>query len=389
MRKNKISAILNLTEDDTLLHPLTQYRPIAALPFAARYRVIDFNLSNISHANIESVAMFIAGSGRAVYDHIRSGAAWGLESGLRGGIFTYSQTLLKQQIREQTHQTQFYYTNHWEFLEKSQSEYVAVMGSKMIANIDYLDVKDKHEESGKDITVLYKTISAKEIEGDGYGKVLVLNEEGEFSKLVEVENYFHSDEQVHKGLNMYFLSVRTLQDIMTKAQKEHIYMDTDQLLMHYIPEYKVNAYEHTAYLANIRSIQSYYNTSMNLLDKDTFESLFYEKKPVITKVKNEAPTYYAEQSNVTNSMVATGGFIEGTVDHSILFRKVRVDKGAEVRNSIIMAGSEIGEGAILDCCILDKDVVVEPGAVLRGTKENPKIVEKKNVVKAVETGQVQ
>lgn len=389
MKMNKICAIMNLTEDDALLYPLTQYRPIAAMPFAARYRIIDFNLSNINHAGIESVAMFIAGSGRSIYDHIRSGEAWGLESGLRGGIFTYSQTLLKQQMRERTHQTQFFYTNHWEFLEKSRSEYVVVMGSKMIANIDYLDVLKSQEQSGKDITVLYKTIPAREIVGDGYGKILKLNKQGEFSKLVEVENYFPDDQPVHKGLNMYLLSVRTLQDIMTKAQDEEIYLDTDKLLMHYLPDYEVNVYEHTGYLSNIRSIQSYYQTNMDLLKKETFDSLFNNEHTIITKVKNEAPTYYARDSRVTSSMIATGGFIEGEVDHSVLFRKVKIGAGAQVKHSIVMAGSKVGEGAILEYCVLDKDVVVEPGAVLRGTPDNIRVVEKKNVVKAVETRQAQ
>lgn len=387
MRMNKMCAIMNLTEDDTLLHPLTKYRPIAAMPFASRYRIVDFNLSNISHAGIESVAMFIAGSGRSIYDHIRSGETWGLESGLRGGIFTYSQTILKQQMRERTNQTQYFYTNSWDFLEKSNSEYVAVMGSKMIANIDFHDVMEEHEKSGKDITVLYKTIPAGEIVGDGYGKIIKKNAQGEFSKLVEVENYFPDDELVHKGLNMYFLSVRTLQDIMTKAQEEHIYLDTDKLLMHYLSDYAVNTYAHTGYMANIRSVQSYFDTSMDLLKKETFDSLFNNEHVVITKVKNEAPTYYSADSQVTSSMIATGGLIEGEVDHSILFRKVRVGKGAKIKNAIVMGGCQIGEGAILENCILDKDVVVEPGAVVRGTLDEVRVVEKKNVVKAVETRQ--
>ena len=94
MKMNSICAILNLTEDEKALKPLTQARPIASLPFASRYRLIDFNLSSISHAEINSVGIFIAGSGRSIYDHIRSGSVWNLESGLTGGIFTYSQQLL-------------------------------------------------------------------------------------------------------------------------------------------------------------------------------------------------------------------------------------------------------------------------------------------------------
>ncbi len=110
MKMNSICALLNLTEDEKALKPLTQARPIASLPFASRYRLIDFNLSSISHAEINSVGIFIAGSGRSIYDHIRSGSVWNLESGLTGGIFTYSQQMLKA-IQEHNGDDMDYYMN--------------------------------------------------------------------------------------------------------------------------------------------------------------------------------------------------------------------------------------------------------------------------------------
>ena len=97
MAKNRISAIVNLTEDNTVTLPLTNARPIAALPFAGRYRVIDFVLSSIAYAEIDSVAMFIGESGRSIYDHVRSGESWDLDNKIRGGIFTYSQQNWKKQ----------------------------------------------------------------------------------------------------------------------------------------------------------------------------------------------------------------------------------------------------------------------------------------------------
>ena len=129
MKMNRICAILNLTEDETALKPLTRIRPIASLPFASRYRLIDFNLSSISHAEIKSVGMFIAGSGRSIYDHIRSGSVWNLESGLTGGIFTYSQQVLKA-VQEKNGDAPDFYMNHKEFIERSKANTLSSWAAK-------------------------------------------------------------------------------------------------------------------------------------------------------------------------------------------------------------------------------------------------------------------
>ena len=86
--------------------------------------------------------------------------------------------------------------------------------------------------------------------------------------------------------------------------------------------------------------------------------------------------YYSKEAHVKNAQFATGCFVEGTVEDSLIFRKVNIAKGAEVRKSIIMQGAEIGEGAILEYCILDKNVTIGPGVTLKGTKDNIVVIEK-------------
>lgn len=162
MVKNKLCAILNLTEDDQLLKPLTQNRPIAALPFADRYRVIDFALSSICHAEIDSVALFIAESGRSIYDHIRSGAAWDLDSQVSGGIFTFSQQNWKLRHHQENLYEDYYY-NHRVFMSRAKAEYVFVAGSKIIANVDIRGVFRHHVSEGKDITLIYKQLDKEKI----------------------------------------------------------------------------------------------------------------------------------------------------------------------------------------------------------------------------------
>lgn len=375
MKMNSICAILNLTEDETALYPLTRVRPIASLPFASRYRLVDFNLSSISHAEIKSVGMFIAGSGRSIYDHIRSGSIWDLESGLAGGIFTYSQQLLKA-IQEQNGDAPDFYMNHKEFITRSKGEYVIVMGSKILANVDIKAIMQHHLAKDGALTVVYKTVPRSFLENRPDEKVLKIDRDEYLVRLTDAKDAPEDLERLAISMNMYFMRADKMLELIQRAEAEDVQLDSGKLIEHYMPEYQINTYEYTGYMANIDSIPAYFNANMEMLEKNKFSSLFHGSQNVITKVKNGAPTYYSKEAHVKNAQFATGCFVEGTVEDSLIFRKVNIAKGAEVRKSIIMQGAEIGEGAILEYCILDKNVTIGPGVTLKGTKDNIVVIEK-------------
>lgn len=375
MKMNSICAILNLTEDETALYPLTRVRPIASLPFASRYRLVDFNLSSISHAEIKSVGMFIAGSGRSIYDHIRSGSIWDLESGLAGGIFTYSQQLLKA-IQEQNGDAPDFYMNHKEFITRSKGEYVIVMGSKILANVDIKAIMQHHLAKDGALTVVYKTVPRSFLENRPDEKVLKIDRDEYLVRLTDAKDAPEDLERLAMSMNMYFMRADKMLELIQRAEAEDVQLDSGKLIEHYMPEYQINTYEYTGYMANIDSIPAYFNANMEMLEKNKFSSLFHGSQNVITKVKNGAPTYYSKEAHVKNAQFATGCFVEGTVEDSLIFRKVNIAKGAEVRKSIIMQGAEIGEGAILEYCILDKNVTIGPGVTLKGTKDNIVVIEK-------------
>lgn len=376
---NRICAILNLTEDETALKPLTRIRPIASLPFASRYRLIDFNLSSISHAEIQSVGMFIAGSGRSIYDHIRSGSVWNLESGLTGGIFTYSQQMLKA-VQERNGDALDFYMNHKEFIDRSQAEYVVIMGSKIVANIDIKAVMQHHLAKDGDVTVLYKSVPRAFLENRPHEKVLQIDRDEYLLHLVDAKDASSELDRFAMSMNMYFMRADKMLELIQRAELEGLNLDADKLIEHYLPEYQVNTYEYTGYLANIDSIPAYFNANMEMLEKNKFSALFHGSQNVITKVKNGAPTYYSKAAHVKNAQFATGCVIEGTVEDSLIHRKVNIAKDAEVRNSIIMQGAKIGEGAVLEYCILDKNVTIGPGVTLKGTKDNLVVIEKNKTI---------
>ncbi|AXY26014.1 glucose-1-phosphate adenylyltransferase subunit GlgD [Suicoccus acidiformans] len=382
MVKNKLAAIINLTEDNQSLRPLTNNRPIAALPFAGRYRIIDFVLSSISYAGIDSVALFIGDSGRSIYDHIRSGSEWDLQSSIGGGVFTFSQQNWKHRYRiEEEHED--YYYNHRIYLQRSHSDYVFVSGSSIISNNNLLAVTQQHVASGADITMIYKSQSAFEDRGeeDLVDEALILDEEGRFKDIVPFEEVLN-DEKIHSSLGKYIISTQTLLDLIDRATAEQVYMNINELIHFYLMDYSVNTYEYTGYAANIDTIGAYYSANMEMLSRSKFTSLFHGSIPVLTKTKHGAPTYYDENSNAREVIVGTDSYIGGTVERSVLNRRVTVGEGAQVSDSIILQGTKIGENAEIRYAIIDKNTVIEPGAKIIGTPDNLIVIGKGSHINA-------
>lgn len=382
MVKNRLAAIINLTEDNEVFKPLTNTRPIAALPFAGRYRIIDFLLSSISHAGIPSTALFIGESGRALYDHIRSGDAWDFDSQTQGGIFTFSQQNWKLKHHEDNEYEDFYF-NHRIYMHRSRASYVFVSGSKIIANVDIKAIQKQHIESGKDITVVYKDLKRELIgKSHPFERSLVFDDQHEVVDLKENEQL--TDElNVNQSLNMYLLSVEKMNEIIDDAIEEGLYTSLDQVIQHYLLDNTVNAYEHTGYTANIDSIDNYFQANMDMLKRQNFSALFHSSLPILTKSKNGSPTYYSKDSNVTSAIIATGSTIYGTVKDAVVHRRVVVEKNAIVNNSVIMQGTKIGEGAQVEFAVIDKDCVIEAGAKVIGTPDKLAVIGKNTLVEAV------
>ena len=183
---------------------------------------------------------------------------------------------------------------------------------------------------------------------------------------------------------MYLLSIETVNEIIDQAIEDGVYTSLDQVIQRYLLNYSVNAYEYTGYIANIDSIESYYQANMDMLKRQNFSALFHTSQPVLTKSKYGSPTYYCEGSDVNSSIVATGSSIYGTVKNSVIHRRVKVDRNAVVKNSIIIQGTEIGEGAQVEYAIIDKDCIIQPNARVIGSPDNLIVIGKNTIIEAVE-----
>jgi glucose-1-phosphate adenylyltransferase len=141
-------------------------------------------------------------------------------------------------------------------------------------------------------------------------------------------------------------------------------------------EIKVYAYEYAGTALRINSVQTYFNASMSLLTDSVRNDLFWSGKPIYTKVKDEAPTLYFDNAEMSDSIVSDGCRIYGKVENSVIFRSVTIAKNTTIKNCVIMQDVHISENCHLENVILDKNAFVRPGVRLVGHPDYPIVIGK-------------
>ncbi|MEJ8303843.1 glucose-1-phosphate adenylyltransferase subunit GlgD [Saccharibacillus sacchari] len=366
----KLMGVINLDHELDQLNELTYFRAGAAVPFAGRYRLIDFALSNMMSAGVPDIALFVRRKYRSLLDHLGEGRPWDLDR-KRGGLFIlppdwHDPTDISAGDLQHMH-------NNRDFFARSAGEYVVHSGSQHLSKVDFQDLAAKHKASGADVTVVYKHVDALEPEHDACFRVDV-NEDGNVTSI-------HNE----KGHHNLYIDLFIMEKNLFMQQMDYCiahgdsYFFRDAILRN--PSgLKIAGYEYTGYHAVINSIESYYKNSLELLDPEKYKQLFSPDMPIQTKIKYEAPTKYLEGADVRNSLVANGCQIAGEVEGSVLFRGVKVEKGAKVINSIIMQKCVIEAGAIVENVILDKDVQLSANRTLVGDSRRPFVIAKRSML---------
>jgi len=362
-------GIINLHEPEERIRELTRHRSLAAVPFGGRYRLIDFTLSNMVNAGIRNVGILLSDKYGALLDHLKNGKEWDLDR-RKDGLF-----LLPPASHHSGGQVAGDIPNflhNLDYILKSRQEYVIISGSNMICNMDYRDVLDYHLAKKADITVVYSE-TAGLAKCPPYTNVVT---DGD-NRVTDMAVNPRTPNGDKASLNMYIMAKELLVDIIDHCAsrgREDFLRDG---IIAQLDSLAVYGYPYRGYVGEINSLQNYYKHSMELLNPAVWQELFFRSGLIHTKVKHEAPVRYLEGAVVKNSIIANGCVIEGTVENSILFRGVHVQKGAVVRDSIVMQKSQIGPNVLLQYAILDKDVQVSEGKHLIGDSNYPIVIHKR------------
>ncbi len=369
MKIDKYSAILGNTVGFHDMSTLTSNRPVASLPFGGKYRLVDFPLSSLANAGVRSIfGIFQQDNISSVFDHIRSGREWGLSTLLSH----YYLGIYNTRVESSTVGKE-YYQQLLTYLKRSGSNQTVSINCDVLINIDLNQVFHLHNTTKSPITVVYKKLPKKDISG--------VNAILEVDETDHVLSHHLFDENSNQDLynmstDIFVVDTPWLIERLEEEAKKENPEKLRYVLRDLAEESGAFAYEYTGYLANIHSVESYYQANKDMLDLHKFYSLFTPNQKIYTKVKNEEPTYYASSSKVAKSQFASGSIIEGEVVNSVLSRNVRVHEDSLVKDSLLFTRAVIGKGAQVEYAILDKGVEVAEGVVIRGTAEHPVVVKK-------------
>lgn len=371
MKTNAIGVIFT-NIGDTLLRDMTGPRCMGSVPFGGRYRLIDFPLSAMVHAGISKVGITTRHNYRSLMDHLGSGKPWDL-SRKAGGIYLFPPFSNTESGDNTTRLSEL--AAMIPFLENSTEDYVICSDCDAVYNFDMNDLLSAHVESGADITFGY--VHGKLPAPSGRRMVLNMDET---QKVQEILIQPDKTEECDYAINVTVHNRKRLIAVIKDALSRNYTTITRDVYQRQLSSFNVRGYRVEGYVRVIDSTATYLSANEDLLQKEVRQQLFHPDRPILTKERDDAPTRYAIGGKVTGSLVADGCVIAGRVNNCILFRGVKVEKGAVLENCVIMQDSVIRKDAHLSYVITDKDVEITPTRTLMGFESYPAYIAKKSIV---------
>lgn len=375
-----VQGIIFSNLHDKNIPELTHRRTMASVPYAGRYRLIDFTLSNMVNSGITDVYVITHYNYQSLMDHIGAGKDWDLAR-RSGGI-----KILPPYISAFANNQNALYNSRMEALKsinyslsRFNSDYVVLSDCDVICNIDLNDMINDHIENNADITVATKRVLLSR-ESASRNVIVEASEDG---RILDV-NPYPTNVTGYRDINLNIVVINReyLQSIVLDAIAHGYSSFNRDILSRNASRRNYRTYKYEGYFANINSLEDYFTHSMELLGSSENRSMLFDVKnrPIYTKVRNSAPTRYSATSSVKNSLIADGCIIDGSVENSILFRGVKVSRGASIKNSILFQDTVIGENVFVNCVITDKNVVVRDGRILSGHESLPFFIEKGKMI---------
>ena len=370
-----VMGLIYTGENDARLRELTVTRAIAAMPVAGRYRVIDFLVSSMVNGGMKNIGVITQKNYHSLMDHLGSGKEWDLH-GKNNGLHILPPFLTRENVGLYPGLLDALRSNN-NFFIRSKQETLVLSNSNIIYNAHLDELVQYYRDTEADITLLYSRDQS--MKRDEYGTYLALDDQGNVTDL-EVQPTHPSYDNVY--MQVMVIKRELIKDLVDKAVSHGLPSMERDIILRLVQNKsaRINAYEYKGKAWQIDSVQSYFRFNMDILDPKMRKGLFREDLPVYTKVRDEMPACYGDDSTVVNSLIADGCQLEGTVENSVLFRGVTVAPGAHVKNCIIMPDGQVHEGAYIENCILDKQAVIKRNSKLIGPEAYPIVIGKDVVI---------
>ena len=353
---------------------------MASIPFACRYRLIDFPLSNMVNSGITNISVITRYNYHSLMDHIGTGKDWDLArrtSGIK---------ILPPYITAYANATNTLYNTRLEALKSVihsirniQEDLVVFSDCDVVCNIDIDALIKHHIDTEADITMVVKNVPCD----DPFTDTSIVIDTDENDQITDIyKNTPDVSGNVNACLYIWVMKKDLLLKVMSDAIAHEYRSFSQDIIAKNIGVLKMQVYRYTDFSATVDTFENYFKTSMEILDNENVRDALFgvEDRPIFTKVRNSPPTKYATGSCVSNSLIADGCIIEGEVDNCILFRGVKIGHGAVVKNSILFQDTVVSDNVYLNCVVTDKNAVIRDGRVLSGHETMPIHVEKGRMI---------
>jgi glucose-1-phosphate adenylyltransferase len=355
---SKVLAVIMAGGQGERLSLLSQKRAKPAVPFAGKYRIIDFALSNCVNSGISDVAVLTQYRPHSLHDHIGIGRPWDLDR-QQGGVHLLQPYIGRQESDWYQGTADAVYQN-LSFIMESRCDYVLILAGDQIYRMDYGPMIAFHQQHNADVTLGAVIVPLEE--GSRFG-ILETDAEG---KVLSFEEKPKQPRGTLGSMGIYVFSRETLARVLIEdarpvaagsSPSQHDFGRNIILSMMAHSE-RVFAYPFAGYWRDVGTVHSYWETHMELLgDRPAFD--LYDPSWVIhTRSEERPPAHISSKAQVVSSLISHGCIIKGRVERSVLSPGVVVEEGATVRDSILLFNTVIGTGSVIDRAILDKEVVV-------------------------------
>ena len=333
------------------LDVLSEKRSKPAVPFAGKFRIIDFSLSNLSNSGIYDIAILTQYLPLSLNEHIGSGKPWDLDR-------RDSQVTLLQPHQVWYEGTADAVLKNLNFIKRRFAKYILILSGDHIYKMNYKKMIDYHEKKGAGLTIATTTVPKEETHRFG---IMTLNEDGVITEFEEKPKTTTSREA---SMGIYVFSADVLYDALETLKMDNL--DFGKHVIPYLIEKEntsVYGYKFSGYWQDVGTLDSFLETSLDLLDDETNRLDLYEQEwKIYTRSEELPPVKIGENAKIINALISNGSIIEGTVINSILSPGVYVGKNAIVKDSIIMNNSRIEEGAYIEKSVIDKKVIIGKNA---------------------------
>lgn len=363
---------------DSLVPDLVSERLMASIPFASRYRMCDFMISSMVHCGIDNISILVRKNYHSLLDHLGNGREWDLAR--KNGGLNIVPPFAQKQIKVFSGRIEALESIRG-YLMKQTEKYVILSDANMAVNFDFNALLDAHIKSGADVTMVYRkqeipqSLIRQSTAGMDLYYALGINGD-RVSKI-----YINPKEsgEMNFSLNIYVVERELLMRMVDEAYLHGDVYFVRDILEKKIDQMDVRGFCYNGYVAHIHDMNSYFEENMRLLKEENLNALFSGNQ-IYTKIRDDNPTRYINGAKAKNVMVADGCVIEGEVENSVLFRGVKIGKGAKVKNCVLMQDTVIEDNASVEYVITDKNVTISEGKSLTGNDSFQVYVAKGQVV---------